>query len=72
MDNIRVLAQSIVPLDMTIVRSAWGLWQREGISWFDCLIVAAALSAGCSMLYTEDMHHGQVIDGRLTLVNPFR
>jgi predicted nucleic acid-binding protein len=33
--------------------------------------VAAALDAGCVTLYSEDMQHGQVIDGRLTLINPF-
>ncbi len=71
LDNIRVLAGRIVPLDLAIVRHAWNLWQQEGFSWFDCLIVSAALSAECSTLFTEDMHHGQVVSGRLTLVNPF-
>jgi predicted nucleic acid-binding protein len=42
-----------------------------GFSWYDSLIVAAALEAGCTTLYTEDLHHGQVIDGRLTVTNPF-
>jgi predicted nucleic acid-binding protein len=32
--------------------------------------VAAALDAGCSTLYSEDMQHGQVVDGRLTIFNP--
>ena len=44
---------------------------RYGFSWYDSLIVATALEAGCDMLYTEDLHNGQVIDGRLTVVNPF-
>lgn len=33
--------------------------------------IANALAAGCATLYSEDLQHGQVIDGRLTLVNPF-
>lgn len=33
--------------------------------------VGTALVAGCTTLYTEDLQHGQVIDGRRTLVNPF-
>lgn len=37
----------------------------------DAMIVALALLSGCTVLYTEDMRHGQVIDGRLTLRNPF-
>ncbi|MDH4216365.1 MAG: PIN domain-containing protein [Gallionella sp.] len=42
-----------------------------GLSWYDSLIVAAALDAGCDTLYTEDLQHGQVIDGKLTVFNPF-
>ena len=39
-------------------------------SFWDALIVEAALSAGCKTLYSEDMQHGRVIDG-MTLENPF-
>ena len=35
------------------------------------MIVAAALEAGCDTLYSEDMHHGLVVDGRLSVVNSF-
>jgi predicted nucleic acid-binding protein len=38
---------------------------------FDSIIVASALEAGCDILYSEDMQHGQVIEGRLTIQNPF-
>ena len=38
---------------------------------YDALIVAAALLAGCRTLHSEDMQHGQVVDGRLTIRNPF-
>ncbi len=41
-----------------------------GFSFYDSLIVAAALEAGCSRLYTEDMQHGQQIHS-LTIHNPF-
>ncbi len=44
---------------------------RYGFSWFDSLIVASALDAGCGTLYTEDLQHGQVIEGKLTVANPF-
>lgn len=44
---------------------------RYGYSWFDSLIVATALEAGCDTLYTEDLQHGQVIEGKLTVTNPF-
>lgn len=41
-----------------------------GFSIYDGLIVAAAVSAGCAILYTEDLQQGQVID-QLTIQNPF-
>lgn len=46
--------------------------ERYGLSLYDALIVAAALLSGCSMLYSEDMQHGQIIEGQLTICNPFR
>ena len=47
------------------VRSRW----RFGF--YDSLIVAAALTAGCVRLLSEDLQHGQRIEG-LTVVDPFR
>jgi len=46
--------------------------ERYGLSLYDALIVAAALLSGCSMLYSEVMQHGQIIEGQLTICNPFR
>lgn len=40
------------------------------ISFWDALIVEAALASGATVLYSEDLQHGQVIDG-LTITNPF-
>lgn len=44
--------------------------RRHSLSWYDSLIVAAALEADCSFLYSEDLHHGQRFD-KLTVQNPF-
>lgn len=57
--------------DIATIRLAWKLQERYRFSYYDSLILAAALSAGCSTLYSEDMQHEQVIEGRLTIVNPF-
>jgi predicted nucleic acid-binding protein len=43
---------------------------RYSLSWFDSLIIAAAVEAGCDVLYSEDMQNGQKI-GELTIANPF-
>lgn len=54
------------------VRQATGIAHRYGFSFYDSLIIAAALETGCSTLYSEDLQHGQVIDGKLTIQNPFQ
>jgi predicted nucleic acid-binding protein len=48
------------------------LAQRHGLAFYDACIVAAAAVEGCRSLYTEDMHHGLVIEESMTLRNPFR
>ncbi|MCA0239910.1 MAG: PIN domain-containing protein [Proteobacteria bacterium] len=47
------------------------LRERLRFGFYDSLIVAAALQAGCKRLLTEDLQHGQKIDG-LRIENPFR
>ena len=44
---------------------------RYRLSFYDCLIVASALLSDCDTLYSEDMQHGLVIEGRLTIIDPF-
>ena len=39
-------------------------------SYWDSLILAAALEAGCTTLFSEDMQHGHVVEGVLTIQNP--
>jgi predicted nucleic acid-binding protein len=45
--------------------------ERYGFSVYDSMIVAAAQGAGCTTLFSEDLQHRQVIDGRLSVRNPF-
>lgn len=40
-------------------------------SYYDSLIIAAELQNECSILYSEDLHHGQMIEDTLTIINPF-
>ena len=46
------------------------LRDRAALSWYDSLIVVAALQAGCDLLLTEDLQHGQRF-GSLQIANPF-
>ena len=45
---------------------------RYGLSIYDALIAAAALLAGCSTLYSEDLQDGQWLERKLRIRNPFR
>ena len=44
--------------------------ERYGFSFYDAIIVASALGAGCKTLYSEDLQHGQVIARQLRIRNP--
>jgi len=46
------------------------LTERHGLSWYDALIVAAALEGQCVVLYSEDLQHGRRF-GDLQIENPF-
>jgi predicted nucleic acid-binding protein len=52
------------------VLAAIDLHRLSGVTYWDALILRCAKQAGCSVLLTEDMQHGQVIDG-VRIVNPF-
>ena len=65
------LAESIVPLSFELHQTGIALAERYKLHVYDCMILAAALEAGCDTLYSEDMHDGMVIEERLTIRNPF-
>ena len=45
--------------------------ERYGFSIYDGTILASAQLAGCRVVFTEDLQHGQVIDARLKIIDPF-
>ena len=56
--------------DISLYLKSLDIQARYHFSYYDSLIVAAALTAGCKMLYTEDLSDNQQIEG-VTIVNPF-
>jgi predicted nucleic acid-binding protein len=68
--TIRAQFSSILPLTIDTHASAVALARDHSLSFYDALIVASALEAGCDTLLTEDMQHARVI-GALTIENPF-
>jgi predicted nucleic acid-binding protein len=67
-----VLAVVDAPLALTLNlhAAARALAEDHRLSFYDALIVATAIEAGCGILYSEDMQHGRSI-GALSIVNPF-
>jgi predicted nucleic acid-binding protein len=59
-----------VQVTPALIREAVDVHFVYGYSFYDSLILATAVSAGCQTIYTEDMAHNQAILG-LKLVNPF-
>ena len=57
-------------LDHASVETAWSVQSRFGLSYWDALIVAAALAQSCRYLLSEDLQHLQVMD-QMQVVNPF-
>jgi predicted nucleic acid-binding protein len=61
---------TVVQVDTPLVLSGIQASQRNRISFWDALIVRAAAQSGCALLLSEDLNHGQVIDG-VQVENPF-
>ncbi len=68
---IRVLCPSPTPLTIDTHDAGVRIAAKYGFQFYDALIAAAALEAECTTLYSEDFQDGQVIEGRLTIRNPF-
>ena len=47
------------------------LAEKYQISVYDAMIVSAALIAGCTKLWSEDMHDGLLVENQLRIINPF-
>lgn len=69
---LRELCAPIIPLDEALHENGLRLAERYRLSVYDGMIVAAALVAGCDLLWSEDMQDGLFVEGRLRIVNPFR
>jgi predicted nucleic acid-binding protein len=65
-----VLVNPPLELTLDLHTSARVLAEEHRLSFYDALIVAAAIEAGCHTLFTEDLQHGRKFGG-LTIVNPF-
>lgn len=61
-----------LPISPRIIRQADELCEQYHFSPYDSIHVQCALDLNCAYLLSEDMQDGLVVEGRLTLLNPFR
>ena len=62
----------VKPLTEAVHDQARQITARHSLSFYDACIVAAAAMAGCRILFSEGMNHGQILEESLTIRNPFR
>lgn len=70
LDNILAPLWRVHPSPALYAR-ALDIQERYRFGFYDSLIVAAARESGCARLLSEDLQHGQQIEG-MTIENPFR
>lgn len=62
----------VTPLTEQIHVDGMRIAERYQLSVYDGFILAAAVACDCGVLYSQDLHHGLVVDERITVFNPFR
>jgi len=68
--DVLAVVEEPLALTLDLHATARALAEDHRLSFYDALIIAAAMEAGCDTLYSEDMQHGRSIGG-LAIVNPF-
>lgn len=61
----------ILTVDTKLAIHALNIKAKYQYSYWDSLMIACALHANTSVLYSENMHHNHVIENKLTIINPF-
>ncbi|WP_259068274.1 PIN domain-containing protein [Mucilaginibacter sp. X4EP1] len=60
-----------IPVSESMLLRSIQIMKKHDLQLFDSIIVGSALESGCSILYSEDMDNGLIIDKTLKIVNPF-
>ena len=68
--DVLVVVDPPLALTLDLHAAARTLAEDHQLSFYDALIIAAAIEAGCNTLFSEDMQHGRSVGG-LAIVNPF-
>ena len=69
LEKVFMLFEVVYP-DEGLIKTGLDIATTTGYSFYDSLIISAALKGGCSVLYSEDLQNGQRIMG-VAIKNPF-
>ena len=62
----------VMPLELETIKQCIFIKEKYGYSWWDSLVLSSALENDCTILYSEDMKHHQLIERKLKIINPFQ
>ena len=68
---LRQWVPEILPIDAAANSEALRIAEQYQLAFFDALMIAVALINGATVLYSEDMQHGLIVDDKLTIIHPF-
>jgi len=71
LDNIELLCDEILAMNRSTTNMALSLKDHYGYSYYDCLMLSSALENDCSIIFTEDLKDGQIVNYYLKIINPF-
>ena len=71
LDEVESVCDEVMLVRRKTINLAMDIKERYGYSFYDCLMLASAIEANCTLILTEDMQDGQIIDGTLKITNPF-
>ncbi|MCU0347274.1 MAG: PIN domain-containing protein [Saprospiraceae bacterium] len=73
LNRLEALADQVelIALNEQITFQALKLKAKYKTSWFDSLIITTALQSGCTILYSEDLQNNLLVEGQLSVINPF-
>jgi predicted nucleic acid-binding protein len=72
-DKLAVIIQEtkISSINLETIKKCWDVRIKYKYSYWDSLILASAIENHCTVIYSEDMQHNQIIDNSVRIVNPF-
>jgi predicted nucleic acid-binding protein len=62
---------TVLTLKKEEIKQALNIHKKFGYNYYDCLMIVSALNSNCDYLLTEDLADGQIIEGKLTIINIF-